>query len=190
LLWDKNKKVYLNIGGAGEPPLSYIWDGKSPEGDYVTTGEIYYYSLVTYDSVGNKTQTKPQSQVVLLREIKLTFSSDAIFDVGQADVKISAYGILKAMKKVIAQHPDSDIIVSGYTDNMQPHGIKYRDNIALSKARADAVKFFMVNLLAMDASKISTEGKGEANPVATNDTEEGRLKNRRVEITIRSTIYK
>lgn len=190
LVWDKNRKVYYNETGAGEPPLSIIWDGKSPDGEYVQTGDIYYYSLITYDSVGNKTQTKPQAQVVLLREIKLTFSSDAIFDVGQADVKISAYGILKTMKKVIAQHPESEIIVSGYTDNLQPRGIKYRDNMELSKARADAVKFFMVNLLSMDGKKIRTEGKGEMNPVAPNDTEEGRLKNRRVEITIRSTIYK
>jgi outer membrane protein OmpA-like peptidoglycan-associated protein len=190
LLWDKNKKVYYNIGASGEPPLSVIWDGKSPDGDYVQTGEIYHYSLITYDTVGNKSQTKPQSQVVLLREIKLTFSSDAIFDPGQADVKITAYSILKDMKKVIAQHPESEIIVSGYTDNIQPRGIKYKDNVELSKARADAVKFFMVNLLSMNGSIIRTEGMGEMNPVATNDTLEGRLKNRRVEITIRSTIYK
>jgi flagellar motor protein MotB len=94
------------------------------------------------------------------------------------------------MKKVIAQHPESEIIVSGYTDNLQPRGIKYKNNTELSKARADAVKFYMVNLLGMDAGKIRTEGLGEASPVAPNDTEEGRLKNRRVEITIRSTIYK
>lgn len=190
LIWDKNKKVFSNIGGAGEPPLSYIWDGKAADGVYVETGEIYYYSMITYDSVGNKTQTVPQAQVVLLREIKLTFSSDAIFDVGQADVKITAYGIMKDMKKVISKHPESEIIVSGYTDNMQPRGIKYKNNVELSKARADAVKFFMVNLLSMEESRISTAGMGELDPIATNDTEEGRLKNRRVEITIRSTIYK
>jgi outer membrane protein OmpA-like peptidoglycan-associated protein len=190
MIWDKDKKIFCNIGGAGEPPLSYIWDGRAPDGQYVKTGEAYWYSMVTYDSVGNKSQTKPQAQVMLLREIKLTFSSDAIFDTGEADVKITAYGIMKEMKKTINENPDSEIIVSGYTDNMQPRGIKYRNNIELSKARADAVKFFMVNLLSMDGSKIRTEGLGEANPVAANDTEEGRLKNRRVEITIKSTIYK
>jgi outer membrane protein OmpA-like peptidoglycan-associated protein len=190
LIWDNNRKVFYNTGGSGEPPLSIIWDGKSADGEYVQTGAVYNYSLITYDSVGNKSQTKPQAQVVLLREIKLTFSSDAIFDTGMADVKITAYGILKDMKKVIAQHPESEIIVSGYTDNLQPRGIKYKDNTELSKSRADAVKFFMVNLLSMNGSIIRTEGMGEKNPVATNDTEEGRLKNRRVEITIRSTIYK
>jgi len=190
LIWDYNKKLFYSESGSGEPPLSIIWDGKGTNGDYVETGRVYYYSLIAYDTVGNKSQTKPEAQVVLLREIKLTFSSDAIFDPGQADVKITAYGILKNMKKVIAQHPESEIIVSGHTDNIQPRGIKYKDNMELSKARADAVKFFMVNLLSMDEKKISTEGYGETRPVASNDTLEGRLKNRRVEITIKSTVYK
>jgi outer membrane protein OmpA-like peptidoglycan-associated protein len=190
MIWDSNKKPFYSQTGAGEPPLSIIWDGKGAAGDYVQTGQIYYYSLYAWDSVGNKTQTPVQAQVVLLREIKLSFSSDAIFDLGQADVKITAYGILKDMKKVIDRSPDSDIVVAGYTDNIQPRGIKYRDNIELSKSRADAVKFFMVNLLGMDEGRIKTEGYGEMHPIASNDTEEGRLKNRRVEITIKSTIYK
>jgi len=190
LIWDHEKKLFYSESGQGEPPLSIIWDGKGTSGEYVETGRVYYYSLIAYDSVGNKAQAKPGAQVVLLREIKLTFSSDTIFDPGQADVKISAYGILKEMKKVKAKYPESDIIVSGHTDNIQPRGIKYKDNMELSKARADAVKFFMVNLLSMDAKRIKTEGFGETKPVASNDTLEGRLKNRRVEITIRSTVYK
>jgi outer membrane protein OmpA-like peptidoglycan-associated protein len=189
-IWDKDKKLFFTTGGSGEPPLSIIWDGKGADGDYVQTGQVYYYSMSAWDTVGNKGQTPLQAQVVLLREIKLTFASDAIFDLGLADVKISAYGILKDMKKVIAQHPESEIVVAGYTDNLQPRGIKYKNNVELSKARADAVKFFMVNLLNMDAGRIRTEGFGEMNPIATNDTAEGRLKNRRVEITIKSTIYK
>ena len=184
------KKSTITRAAPGSPPLSIIWDGKGTNGEYIQTGQVYYYSLLAYDTLGNRAQTRPQAQVVLLKEIKLTFSSDAIFDLGQANVKISAYGILKEMKKVIDQHSESDIIVAGYTDNLQPKGIKYKDNIELSKSRADAVKFFMVNLLNMDGSRIKTEGYGELNPIASNDTEEGRLKNRRVEITIKSTIYK
>jgi flagellar motor protein MotB len=80
--------------------------------------------------------------------------------------------------------------VSGHTDNLPTRGIKYRGNTELSRARAEAVKFFMVNLLSMNAAGIKTEGLGDTLPVAPNDTEEGRLKNRRVEITIKSTVYK
>jgi outer membrane protein OmpA-like peptidoglycan-associated protein len=190
VIWDYNRKLFFTTSGNGEPPLSYIWDGKSTDNQYVKTGEVYYYSLITYDSVGNKGQTKPEPVVILLKEIKLSFSSDALFDLGHADVKISAYSVLKTMKDTINQYPESDIQVNGYTDDIQPRGIKYKDNKELSKARADAVKFFMVNLLGYDENRIKTEGYGELNPIADNTTDEGRLKNRRVEIVIKSTYYK
>jgi len=189
-VWDKDKKLFFFTKGKGEPPLSYIWDGKGNDGSYVNTGNLYYYSFIAYDTVGNKGQTPLDAEVVLLREIKLTFSSDTLFDLGKADVKISAYNILKTMKDTLDKYPESDITVVGYTDNTQPTGEKYTTNEELSKARADAVKFFMVNLLGMDENRIRTEGKGEANPIASNDTDEGKQKNRRVEVIIKSTIYK
>ena len=191
VIWDYNKKIFHSTSGTGEPPLSYIWDGKGVNNQYVQTGEVYYYSFVAFDSVGNRAQTPTQAVVVLLKEIKLSFASDALFDLGKADVKISAYSVLKTMKDVIDKNPESDIMVAGYTDNIQPNaGLKYKDNKELSKARAEAVKFFMVNLLGYEEKRITTEGYGEDNPIADNTTPEGRLKNRRVEIVIRSTIYK
>jgi outer membrane protein OmpA-like peptidoglycan-associated protein len=190
VIWDKDKSIFFDMGGKGEPPLSYIWDGQGKNGQYVNTGDIYYYSLITTDSLGNKGSTPPQSQVVLLKEVKLTFGSDALFALGEANVKITAYSVLKQMKTILDKFPESEISVAGYTDNLQPKGIKYKNNKELSKARADAVKFFMVNLLDMNEKMIKTEGYGELMPIASNDTVEGRLKNRRVEITIQSTIYK
>ena len=190
VVWDGNRNVFFNTGGKGEPPLSYIWDGKSNDGRYVDTGEIYYYSFSAYDTLGNKAKTKPQSQVVLLKEITLTFASDALFDLGKADVKISAYSILKEMKSVLAEYPESKITVAGHTDNLKPKNSTYPTNKKLSKARAEAVKFFMVNLLNMDESRINTVGYGASKPIAANKTAAGRNKNRRVEIKIESTIYK
>ncbi len=190
IIWDANKNIFYSTGGNGIPPKTFMWDGKGNNGEYVKTGEIYYYSLIAYDTVGNKSQSSPKSQVVLLKEIKLTFSSDALFDLGKADVKITAYNTLKTMKKVLDQYPESEIVVAGHTDNIPPSGTRYLTNKELSKARADAVKFFMVNLLSVDEKRISTVGYGEDFPVDTNDTEEGRSKNRRVEISIKSTIYK
>jgi len=170
--------------------VSVIWDGSGANGSYINTGEIYYYSLITTDSVGNRAQTKPEAVVVLLKEIKLSFNSDALFETGEADVLISAYSELKKMRDVLNKYPESKITVAGYTDNVQPRGNKYKNNKELSKARADAVKFFMVTLLSMDENRISTVGYGEDFPIADNLTQEGRLKNRRVEVTIESTIYK
>lgn len=190
VIWDRDKKVFFTKSGSGEPPVSFVWDGKGNNGRYVDTGEIYYYSLAARDGVGNKRVSKPQSQVILLKEIKLTYSSDALFDPGKADVEISAYDTLKNMKKVIEKYPESKILVTGHTDSLSPKGTKYKTNKELSKARAEAVKFFMVNLLNMDEGRIKTRGMGASKPVASNKTTEGRQKNRRVEITIKSTVYK
>ncbi len=189
-VYDSNKKLFFNTGGLGMPPPVFVWDGKSNAGEYVTTGQLYYYNMFSSDTLGNKGQTPLQAQVVLLREIKLLFASDALFEIGDANVKISAYHILKGLKQTTDKYPDSDILIGGYTDNLPPSGQKYPDNITLSKARAEAVKFFMVELMGFDQNRIKTTGWGEQSPIAGNDTEEGRLKNRRVEVTIRSTIYK
>jgi outer membrane protein OmpA-like peptidoglycan-associated protein len=192
VVWDGEKKIFFTTGGAGNPPAVFVWDGKGNGDKYVQTGQIYYYSLIAYDMIGNRAVAPVQSQVVLLKEIKLTFASDALFDQGKADVKISAFGTLKKMKDALSQYPDSEISVAGYTDNMDNAIEKgrYKDNTALSLARANAVKFFMVNLLGVEESRIKTTGYGELFPLADNSTQEGRNKNRRVEITLTSTIYK
>ncbi|PKL91651.1 MAG: hypothetical protein CVV21_06395 [Candidatus Goldiibacteriota bacterium HGW-Goldbacteria-1] len=183
-VWDIDKKVFYSISGRGAPPEKYRWDGKGTGGEYVVTGQIYYYAMTAWDKLGNKAQTEPQSQVVLLKEIKLTYSSDALFDRGKADVKISAYSALKDMKKVLEKYEESEILVSGFTDGTGS------ESLEMSLKRANAVKFFMVNLLGIEESRIRTEGNGDMFPLADNSTEEGRTKNRRVEVTIKSTIYK
>ncbi len=185
VIWDRDKKVFFSTGGSGTPPAEYIWDGKGNDGTYVRTGDIYYYSLISRDKLGNKSQSETKSQVVLLKEIKLTFSSDALFEQGKANVRITAYEVLKSIRPVIKQYPESEILIAGYTDNAEG-----MDNLALSKARAEAVKFFMVNILGVEEKMIQTAGFGEKYPVADNTTPEGRIKNRRVEITIKSTVYK
>jgi flagellar motor protein MotB len=185
VIWGTDRKIFFRNSGKGEPPAAYVWDGKSSsDAEAEPKDGSYYYSLITVDSVGNRGMTKPQAMTALTKDIKLAFSADALFDIGRTAVKISAYSMLKTMKDTIDRYPESKIKISGYTDDIKPQGIKYSDNTELSKKRAEAVKFFMINLLGYDESRISTEGYGELNPIADNSTEEGRIKNRRVEITL------
>ncbi|MFW6211058.1 MAG: PorV/PorQ family protein, partial [bacterium] len=188
-VWDYDKELFFSASGAGAPPEKLVWDGRGNDGGYVKTGEIYYYSLTAHDNPGNKGAAPVKSAVILLKEIKLTFASDAIFEQGRANVKISAYNKLKEIKDVLGSFPDSDIKVTGYTDNREDPG-EYGTRTKLSGARARAVKFFMVNLQGIDESRIRVSGKGETDPVAANSTSENRAKNRRVEIIIKSTVYK
>jgi flagellar motor protein MotB len=183
-IWGADKKLFFRTSGRGSPPPEYVWDGAGMNGRTRPEDAVYYYSLITADSVGNKGMTKPVSITALTKEIKLEFASDALFDLGKADVKISAYSVLKTIKGAMESYPGSFVKVEGYTDNIQPLGIKYSDNTELSKYRAEAIKFFMINLLGYNGDKISTAGYGELHPVADNDTEEGRKENRRVEITL------
>jgi flagellar motor protein MotB len=184
VIWGADKKLFFRTSGRGSPPPEYVWDGTGMNWRTHPKDAFYYYSLITADSVGNKGTTKPVSITVLTKEIKLKFASDALFDLGKADVKISAFSVLKTIKDAMESYPGSFVKVSGYTDNIQPLGIRYSDNTELSKYRAEAIKFFMINLLGYDGNKISTTGYGELYPVANNDTEKGREENRRVEITL------
>ena len=71
------------------------------------------------------------------------------------------------------------VMITGYTDNVGEDA----DNFALSLQRAEAVRDHLVSLGA-DANKFHVSGAGEANPIADNTTDEGRAKNRRVEVAV------
>jgi chemotaxis protein MotB len=79
---------------------------------------------------------------------------------------------------------DNPVVVEGHTDNVPISSKKYRSNFELSAARAFSVINYFINTEKMSPEKFSTFGYGEYRPVSSNDTEEGRAKNRRIEINI------
>jgi len=85
-----------------------------------------------------------------------------------------------AAAQTLKQNPDIKVEISGYTDNRGNDAL----NQSLSKRRANAVAIQLIEQ-GVRADRISSKGYGESNPIATNDTEAGRLKNRRVELKIR-----
>jgi outer membrane protein OmpA-like peptidoglycan-associated protein len=105
-----------------------------------------------------------------------------LFDVNQATLKSGAEAKLQEIITSVKQrYPEGDIAVNGYTDNTGEKG----DNKDLSKQRAQAVADFLASN-GIPKDRIEVRGKGEKNPAASNDTEAGRAKNRRVEIIARS----
>jgi outer membrane protein OmpA-like peptidoglycan-associated protein len=107
---------------------------------------------------------------------------NVLFDINQSTLKNGAEAKLQEIIASVKQrYPEGDIAVKGYTDNTGDKG----DNKDLSKERAQAVADYLAkNGIPQD--RIEVRGKGEKDPAATNDTEAGRAKNRRVEIIARS----
>lgn len=100
------------------------------------------------------------------------------FDTGKADVKPESDGTLKEIAKLLQQNPQLKLYVVGHTDNQGT----FDTNMDLSKRRADAVLGVLTTKYGVAAARLRALGDGPSAPVASNDAEEGRAKNRRVEL--------
>lgn len=115
----------------------------------------------------------------------VTVMDSVLFDSGKADLKPEAKATLKKIAEVIKQKaPDNEIAFEGHTDNVPIHRPCFPSNWELSTARATSVLHYFVDELGFDPKKLRAVGFGEFRPVASNDTPEGRQKNRRTEIVI------
>jgi outer membrane protein OmpA-like peptidoglycan-associated protein len=101
------------------------------------------------------------------------------FDTATAVFVPGAATTLDSVATVLKAHPTAQIVLEGHTDNVGDPA----SNRALSQSRADAVKSALV-ARGVAADRISTAGIGQQQPIATNDTEEGRAQNRRTEIVV------
>ena len=91
--------------------------------------------------------------------------------------------LLDKIASVLMKTP-GEIVVAGHTDNVPLNGGRFRDNLGLSIARAASVAEYLMNRHKVTPSRIATMGFGEFRPLETNQTPEGRRKNRRVEIIL------
>jgi len=85
------------------------------------------------------------------------------------------------MARLLRDNPGLDVFIVGHTDSTGA----FDHNMSLSKARADAVANALISQHGVAASRLQASGVGPLAPVATNDTEDGRAKNRRVELVKR-----
>jgi len=111
--------------------------------------------------------------------LSVTFKGDVTFDTNSTEVRPELYTEINRVARVLNQYPDTLIRVEGHTDSKGSD--EY--NMDLSKRRAAAVKT-LLSLRGVAENRIEVVGYGKTMPIATNDTELGRQKNRRVEIKI------
>jgi chemotaxis protein MotB len=119
--------------------------------------------------------------------IKVAVNSDLLFASGSWQMPPSAAQLIARMAPILAPFQQTTIIVTGYTDNV-PIGPELRqqgvdNNQQLSLKRAQTVANYLVSQ-GVNPNLVSARGLGDADPVASNDTPQGRAQNRRVELTL------
>ena len=116
------------------------------------------------------------------RGVVVTFSDSVLFASGSAELKPEIYTMLEKLSKLLAPLPGR-VAIEGHTDNVPISSSKYSSNWELSTARAASMLHFFIEK-GTDPAKYSVAGYAEFRPLESNATEEGRQKNRRVEIVI------
>ncbi len=116
--------------------------------------------------------------------VELTLKGSLLFDSGSAVLKADVYPVLDQVGVILERYADGTIEIEGHTDNVPMSSARYANNNELSDARALSVFDYLVAHTALNPADIKHSGRGEYVPVADNSTEEGRAKNRRVEIRI------
>lgn len=101
------------------------------------------------------------------------------FESGSTNLTPMGLGILDDMAGVLQRVGDKPVLITGHTDNVG----NSTANLALSNKRAEAVKQYLIGRN-ISAARLSTTGKGDSDPIASNDNEEGRTRNRRIEFTL------
>ncbi|MFA5072717.1 MAG: OmpA family protein [Nitrospirota bacterium] len=153
----------------------YTTEGKfvmSTGGNYVATNH------------GDGSQCIPRGKAVaaapVQKTIVETIAIHVNFDTAQSTVKPESYSELQKLAAYLNRYPDVKAEIQGHTDSMSDPQF----NMTLSQNRAQAVMNLLVTKYGIDSARLSAKGFGETKPIASNDTAEGRAKNRRVEAVI------
>ena len=114
--------------------------------------------------------------------IQVTFDSGLLYDAYSHDIRPEAAENLRNLAASLKKYPNTELLIVGHSDN--PGTTDY--NLELSKQRANAASEYL-SQQGVGANRIHTSGKGEWEPVASNETESGRQMNRRIEVAIYAT---
>ncbi|MNK28870.1 putative lipoprotein YiaD precursor [compost metagenome] len=176
-IWrQKNRlRVYLNQEKVWDLPNAFV-EGKKYNSILFQTGnfkkeEDKYYLNNLRLAVGD-----PDTRNKLINEGKFV-SSGILFDVNSANIKAESLGLIKSIAVILQENPKVIIKIIGHTDS---DGVD-KDNLKLSKQRAEALKKMLNTDFGIEAVRMQTDGKGESAPAMPNTSEINKANNRRVE---------
>lgn len=114
----------------------------------------------------------------------LTLDQKILFELGQAEIKRTAWPTLDEIAKLILEYPNRLVMVQGHTDDLPTRTERFPSNWDLSAQRAVNVVKYVANLPELDKSRLVAAGFGEYHPRVPNESPENRQLNRRVEIVM------
>ncbi len=172
-VYEEEYEIWLKLDKAGKTFWVYVdsWHGGG-------AGETYGITIVEKESMVQEVVANAKS---LARDISSTGHASVYgihFDFNKTTVKPESEPTLKEIAKLLKQNPKLNLYVVGHTDSVG----KIDYNMQLSNARAKAIVKALITKYGVSQNRLSSYGVGPLAPVASNETEEGRALNRRVEL--------
>ena len=121
---------------------------------------------------------------VLKGVVYISLADNMLYKSGSYEINARAAQTLSKIAKIIKDYKDYDVLIEGNTDNVPISKTNIRNNWDLSALRASSVVQALQNDYGVDPKRLTAGGRGEYNPVASNDTEVGKQRNRRTQIII------
>ncbi|WP_417940854.1 OmpA family protein [Flavobacterium sp. RS13.1] len=178
--FDRNiQQVLFNDSNLDGKGMGIWWDGNKIQfGNMPESLTKVSRPKEDYSSNQKSTETYKTEKKEAIKRIS-EFSKAILFDTGKSTITSESYTILNDIINVLNQYSSDNFIIEGNTDNTG----ESNDNMKLSKDRSEAVMNYFIEK-GIRKDRLKSVGYGDTKPVATNDTEEGRKINRRVEINL------
>ena len=132
----------------------------------------------------SKEELKEVDVQVLKGVVYISLADNMLYKSGSYEINSRAAETLSKIAKIIMDYSDYDVLVEGNTDNVPITRENIRNNWDLSCLRASSVVQYLQNNYGVDPKRLTAGGRGEYNPLTTNDTEVGKQRNRRTQIII------
>ncbi len=182
--------IVFGEAGAASADFSQLMpadsDASTARFESASEWELLYYSLM--EQMGNSESTVGLNVSVTDDAISISLSDQILFDSGQAEIKPSGKAVLAGLGGRIRDNSAAiaEIRIEGHTDNRPISNVRFEDNWALSLGRSISVLKFYLNesKLGIGGDKFAAIGYADMRPLESNDTEEGRARNRRVDIVL------
>lgn len=128
---------------------------------------------------------RPEELSVFVKngKVYVSLQESLLFPSGSAVVNPKGKQALGTLAQVLNQNPDISVLIEGHTDSIPIKG-RYEDNWALSTARATAIVRILTNDYKVEPTRVTASGKSKYEPIDSNETAEGRARNRRTEIIL------